>query len=1019
MLTARSLFFAAGCGLLLAGSCWAQSPATPPYGAMRWRAIGPMRAGRTHALAGVPTQPDVFYIGAADGGVWKTTDAGETWHPVFDAEPTGSIGAIAVAPSDPDIVYVGSGEDLPRPDLSVGDGVYKSTDAGATWTHLGLRDGQQITKIIVDPGNPERLFVAVLGHPYGPNAERGLYRSVDGGQNFQQVLYKDENTGAQEVVFDPHNPQTLYAALWETRQGPWENGVWNGDEGGMFKSTDGGDHWEQLHGGLPGGAVKINSIAVAPSDSNRIYAPASGTDETGRPVSGMYRSDDAGRSWARVNTDPRITGAEQYVGVDPDDPDTLYDATRVAFKSTDGGKTWIGWRGSPGGDDYQDIWINPGNGRIILLTSDQGAIVTVNGGESWSQWYNQNTGQMYHVTADNAYPYRLCSGQQDSGSACVSSRGDDGSITFHDWHPVGIEEYGYAAPDPLNPDIVYGGKVTRYDRRTGQVADVGPAHGADYRVLRTAPLLFSPVDPHILYFGSNTLWKTANGGQSWQQISPDLTRKTWTVPTNVGIFLGQPGAAPSQRGVIYTIAPSPLDINRIWIGTDDGLIQLTTDGGQHWSDVTPSQLAPWDKVSIMDASHFDPQTAYAAINTMHLDDMRPHLYRTRDGGKSWTEIDNGIPAGAATDVIREDPHRRGLLFAGTETQVYFSIDDGDHWQSLRLNAPATSFRDLQVKDDDLVAGTHGRGFLILDDITPLRQLSATTGDTPVVLFRPERATRVRWDMNPPTPWPMDMATGENPPDGAIVDYYLQSPAQGAVRLDILDATGRVVRHYSSTDAPPPPEAYPTWPKMWDRPPQIFSAEAGPHRFLWDLHFDPAPGIATALAEDEAVPHNTPRSYSSPWVMPGTYTVRLTVDGHTYTQPLTVRMDPRVKAPAADLARQFSLSMEMYNGVAAASRALDQATALRQQQPALVSQINAIAGAAGGGRGGRGGGGRGRGGAGASPTLSSIRTTLNGVESQMQAADYAPTEQQAAAAAQAQAELQSLLSRWKQFVAAHP
>ena len=768
---------------------------------MQWRNVGPFRGGRTRAVSGVPSQPNVFYIGAVNGGVWRTTDFGRTWQPIFDQQPTGSIGAIEVAPSDPNIIYVGSGEGLHRPDLSVGDGIYKSSDGGATWTHLGLRDGQQISQMAIDPHDPNRLFVAVAGHPYGPNPERGVYRSTDGGQTFQKVLYKNDNIGAGDVKIDPSDPNVVYATLWEAREGPWENGEWSGSGGGIFKSTDGGQTWQPLAGGLPNGIVQAY-VAIARSNPKRLFAVVATQGKVE-----LYRSEDAGAHWSTVTSDPRQMariggGGDLCVpAIDPKNPNTVYIASIVTWKSTDGGVTWSALRGAPGGDDYQNIWINPNDSNIIILTSDQGAIVSVNGGQTWSSWYNQPTAQLYHVSADNAFPYRLCSGQQESGSVCISSRGNDGEITFRDWHPVAAEEYGYVAPDPLDPDIVFGGKLTRYDRRTTQAQNIMPVPlgSPDFRVIRTEPVIFSPLDPHLLYFAANTLWTTRDGGQSWKQISPDLTRKTWEVPATVGVFRSEPSAQPRQRGVIYALAPSPLDINRIWAGTDDGLIWLTTDGGAHWSNITPPQLSAWQKVSVLEASHFDPQTAYAAINTLRLDDLRPHIYRTRDGGKTWTEITNGIPDNENVNAVREDPKRRGLLFAGTERAVYVSFDDGDHWQSLRLNMPATSVRDLTIKDDDLAVATHGRGFWILDDITPLRQLDDKVLASNAFLFAPEPALRVRWDTNPDTPLPPDTPAGQNPPDGAIINYYLKSAAHGPVTLEIMDSAGKLVARYSTTD----------------------------------------------------------------------------------------------------------------------------------------------------------------------------------------------------------------------------
>jgi len=977
--------------------------ASPLAAQMRWREIGPMRAGRTHALSGVPSQPNVFYIGAVNGGVWKTTDAGQTWQSIFDAEPSGSIGAVAVAPSDPNVVYAGSGEGQPRPDLSVGDGMYKTTDAGATWTHLeGLRDGQQIAKIVVDAHDPNRLFVAVLGHPFGPNSERGIYRSTDGGASFQRVLYKDENTGAIEVVIDPNHPNVIYAGLWADRQGPWENAAWTGTTGGLFKSSDGGDTWTQLTQGLPGGTMKVDSLAVAPSDSNRLYMPITGTG------GGFFRSDDGGASWTRTYSYAHMAGGEQIVAVDPRNEDIVYDATQTTWRSTDGGHSFTGWRGSPGGDDYQNIWINPNDGNIVALTADQGAIVTVNGGRTWGQWYNQATAQMYHVTVDNAFPYRACGGQQDSGSACVSSRGDTGSITFHDWSPVGISEYGYAAPDPLDPDIVYGvgqSDVTRYDRRTGQTAEVTPVplREGGIRTVRTMPLVFSPANPHRLYFGTNRIFQTDDGGAHWTLISPDLTRKTWAVPASVGIFTGERSAQPSQRGVVYALAPSPLDALTLWAGTDDGLVQLTSDGGKTWHDVTPPQLQPWWKVSILDAGHFDKLTAYAAINTLRLDDLRPHLFKTHDGGKSWTEIDAGLPTDEPTDVIREDPKRRGLLYAGTETQVWVSYDDGAHWSSLRENMPAVSVRDLQVKDDDLVAGTHGRGFEILDDVTPLRQHAAAAAAADAYLYAPERATRVRDDMNPPTPWPPEMANGQNPPDGAILDYVLKQPANGVVTLEIRDAAGALVRRYASDDTAPPEVAAPTWPHYWDKLFRPLPAAAGEHRIVWDLRYTRVPGMATDLDDFQAVPHDTPDIPTSPIALPGRYTVRLTVDGHTYTQPLTIRMDPRVKTTPAAWAEQFRVAKQLYDDEVRIAGALDAIQAANLSGEA-ARKARALAGAAAGGRGGRGGP------AGA-PTLRGLQGEMSTLQRQVEAADIAPTAAQSAAAAKLHGELTPLLAQW--------
>jgi len=877
---------------------------------LRWRNIGPYRGGRTRAIAGVPSEPNVFYMAPVNGGVFKSMDFGRTWKPIFDDQPTASVGAIAVSISNPNIVYVGSGEGLHRPDLSIGDGVYKSTDAGTTWTHLGLRDGQQIAQLAVDPKNPDRIFVAVAGHPYGPNEERGVYRSLDGGKTFEKVLHRDENVGASDVQIAPTNPQVVYAALWESREGPWENGVFNGDGGGIFKSTDGGKTWGQLTKGLPGNIVQAN-IAIAPSAQKTLFA----TVRT-KTIAKLYRSDDAGETWRGTTDDPRpglgIGGGDlPVVRFDPKNPQIVYSASIVCWRSTDGGKTWDGWRGAPGGDDYQNVWINSDNPDVILLGSDQGAIVTVNGGKSWSSWYNQPTAQLYHVSADNTFPYQLYSGQQESGSVGIKSRGDEGEITFRDWRPVAAEEYGYVVADPLDPDIIIGGKLTRFDRRTGQAQNIlpVPVQTEDFRMLRTEPVVYSPLDPHLLFFAGNTLWQTRDRGDHWEEISPDLSRSTYELPASIGKYKEDATKQAHRRGVIYSVAPSPLDTNRIWCGTDDGLIHLTTDGGKKWTNVTPPTFSAWQKISLIEAGHFDANTAYAAVNTLRTDDLRPLIFATHDGGKTWTEIVNGIPAGQIVNAVREDPERKGLLFAGTEKAVYISFDDGANWNSLRLNLPASSVRDLIIKNDDLVVATHGRGFWILDNITPLRQLNTNCSED--LLFKPQTALRVRANLNTDTPLPPDEPAGENPPDGAMIDYFLSKDASGPVTIEIKDGKGQLVRKYSSADAPV--EANPKRlriPSYWIRPLQSVSTKVGMHRFLWDLHYTPVPGVEPEFPM-QATYRNTPAEATSPWATPGDYTVTLTVDRKTFTQPINVVMDPRVKTSAADLREQFDLSSQLY------------------------------------------------------------------------------------------------------------
>jgi photosystem II stability/assembly factor-like uncharacterized protein len=877
--------------------------------------IGPFRAGRTVGATGVPGQPNVFYIGVNNGGVWKTSDYGHTWKPIFDDQPTGSIGALAVAPSNPEIIYVGSGEGLQRPDLSTGDGIYKSTDGGKTWRHLGLRDAQQIGAILVDPRNPNLVYVAALGHPYGPNEERGVFRSTDGGESWQKILYKDVDTGAIALVFDPSNSKTIYADLWSARQGPWENGAWQGPGSGLYKTTDGGNTWRQLTKGLPTfeqGLGRIG-IAVAPSEPNRVYA----TVDSGQ-AGGIYRSDDAGETWERATGERRVwsRGSDfAEIDVDPTNKDIVYCSSIAVYKSTDGAKTFTGFKGAPGGDDYHTMWINPDNSKIMLIAVDQGAVVTVNGGETWSSWYNQPTAQFYHVITDNQFPYWVYGGQQESGSAGVKSRGDNGAISFRDWRTVGVEEYGYVAPDPLNPNLIYGGKATRFDATTGQVQNVAPEvlRSGKYRFLRTAPILFSPVDPHVLYLAGNVLFKTTNGGMSWEIISPDLSREKPEVPESIGVFRRPEMAIQPRRGVIYAIAPSPKDINTIWAGTDDGLVHVTKDGGKTWRNVTPPGLTSWSKVSQIDAGHSDALTAYIAVNRIRLDDQKPHIYRTTDEGNTWTEIITGLPDGPV-NTVREDPERRGLLFAGTEVAVFVSFNNGDNWQPLRLNMPATSIRDLVVHNDDIVVGTHGRSFWILDDITPLRQFASVSKNAPAHLFAPQVAYRIKRNVNSDTPLPPEEPVGQNPPDGAIINYYLPDNVNGPVILEIFDSKNQLVRRYSSNDKLEEIDEKPyAVPAYWFRAPQALEARAGVQRFVWDLMYAPPPAFSHGFPIS-AIYKDTPLYPLGPAVLPGTYTIKLTINGKALTQTMTVKMDPRVKPGVIGLTRQFDLSFEAYKGM---------------------------------------------------------------------------------------------------------
>jgi photosystem II stability/assembly factor-like uncharacterized protein len=1097
-------------GAIAGAAAW-QAPAAPsvvdPSAAMHWRQIGPPRAGRARAVAGVPSQPNVAYAGFDNGGVWRSTDYGSTWAPLFDRESTGSIGAIAVAPSDPNVIYVGTGAGIIRPDLATGNGVYKSTDAGETWTHLGLPDSQMIAHIDVSPRDPNTMFVAALGHPYGPNAERGIFKTSDGGRSFQKVLYKDEYTSGDDVRIDPSDPSIVYAALWQQQQSFIEGGSFGGtaeqNTGGIFKSTDGGTTWTQLTEGLP--VVGQANLTISLSSPKTLYAVVAslGTAAGGRGGRGgggggggtaLYRTNDGGAHWFLAAHGPtgggnaapdqrplaRIGGGDlPSLAVDPKNPDVLYSCSTVFWRTEDGGVTWTAVRGAPGGDDYQKMWINPNDTNILILVSDQGAVVSANRGASWSNWYTQPTAAMYHVSTDRAFPYRVCGGQQDSGSACVDSRSNDGRITFHDWHPVNIQEYGEAAPDPKNPDLVYGSartNVSLYDRRTGQTRSVGPdltpAAGAGggiappvtavigqttqtgtrtvvppegaYRNVRTMPLEWSPIDPNLLFYAQNVVFKTIDGGNSWTRISGDLTRQAWEVPANAGKYAAT--VKPGPLGTITALSPSSKSVGVLWAGTDDGNIQVTMNGGTAWTNVTPPQIKPWTRIFNIEAGHFDALTAYAAANTMRIDDWNPHFWRTHDGGRTWTEINTGIAPGWVSNSIREDSKQKGLLYAATDTQVWVSFDDGDHWRSLRLDMPAISVRDLELKDDpsclcaDLVAGTHGRGYWILDDVTPLREaakiLTAASANTPY-LVRPAPAVRVRFAMNDPTPWPPELPAGENPPPGAILDYYVPAGVSGPLTIDILDAAGGLVRTLSSAEPlrdPDPatdPAAYNKLcqqnpnaadcglPLYWPAPPIAVGTQPGMHRVSWDMKYQPLGegGGRGGGGGGGAVPHRTYPSVNAPWAPPGTYTVRLTVGGKSLTQPLTVHLDPRVRTPALSLATLNSLTKEMYTGARKAHDAADAARALASalesaggDAEALRQAVTEIAPPAPAG-GGRGGGRGGRGGGGTPATLDGVSTAMLAAAMAMQTAERAPTARDLAACAEARRQSTSVMARW--------
>jgi photosystem II stability/assembly factor-like uncharacterized protein len=865
-----------------------------------WRLLGPFRGGRVLAVAGVPGEREHFYFGSVNGGVWETRDAGRTWVPIFDSQPIGSIGSIAVAPSDPRVIYVGSGEADMRSDISQGDGMYKSQDGGRTWTHIGLADSQQIGRVLVHPGNPDLVYVAALGHPYGPNPERGVFRSRDGGRTWQKVLGKDESTGAIDLAFEPGRPEVIYAGLWQTRRTPWN--VYppsNGPGSGLYKSTDGGDTWIQLRAGLPADPGRIG-IAVAPSEPRRVYAMVDAKE------GGLYRSDDAGATWTRASGDRRIWSRGWYFGgitVEPRDPDTVYSCNVNLYRSSDGGKTFVPVRGAPGGDDYHQLWIDPRSPERRILGVDQGAMVSVNGGTTWSTWFNQPTGQFYHVVTDDRFPYWVYGSQQDSGAAGVPSRTNtyDGINLTQFREVTAGGESDNVAPDPRDPQVLYGGRVDRLDLRTGLTRSVDPTlnHPEHYRSIWTLPLVFSRRDPRVLYFSYQRLFRTEDGGEHWTVISPDLTRENPGVPANLDPVTAQNAEEPGpRRGVIYAIAPSRTADHDLWVGTDDGLIWRSKDEGEHWTDITPPELTPWSKVGILDTSHFDAETAYAAMDRHRLDDFKPYIYRTHDGGRHWQWIAAGIPDGSFVNAVREDSVRPGLLYAGTEKGVYVSFDDGDRWQPLQANLPVTSVRDLEVHGDDLVIGTHGRAFWVLDDLSPLRQLAADHRIEPAAawLFAPSTAVRLRPAGFTGTPLPKEEPAAANPPAGAILDYVLKTGAR-TVSLEIRDEQGGLVRRYSSADAVPKTDlaTLGTAPE-WVAPTVTLSTAPGMHRFVWPLHY----AAPAALSERR-------RGGDGVWAPPGRYLVVLEVDGARLAQPLAVAPDPRLDLRPEDYARQFALA----------------------------------------------------------------------------------------------------------------
>ena len=905
------------------------------YSGMRWRQIGPFRAGRVSAVAGVAGNPSVYYMGTPGGGVWETTDGGVVWTPISDRQiDVASIGAIEVAPSNSQIIYAGTGDvsDVGGA-VNQGDGMWRSADGGKTWQHIGLDDTRHIGAIWVDPKNQDTVLVAALGHTYAPNEQRGIFKTLDGGKTWRKVLYKDDTTGAIDLGFAPDNPQAGFAALWHHYVKPGDARALLGDmEGGeIYKTTDEGETWTPVAGrGLPNDKVGRIGVAVAPG-GQRVFAIVAA--QTG---GGLYRSEDGGNNWMKISADPRVTGSGYFskVYLDPHNPAIVYVMQTSMYRSTDGGQTFIAYKGAPGGDDNHVLWIDPANSDWMIMGSDQGATISMDGGRSWSTWYNQPTGQVYHLSTDTRWPFWVYGTQQDSGSIGTSSRGDYGKVTMLDWDPVGGYEFGYILPDPLDPNIVYGGgpgrSVVRIDRTNRQVRTVSAnvSRDADYRLAMNPPLAFSPQDPHVLYEGTQFVLQTKNDGVRWQVISPDLTQRPAPSTPATAPAAAAPANPPApNRSAINTLALSPVKPGVIWAGTTNGLIQLSQDGGRTWDNVSPQNLTEWSLVSLVEASPFDAATAYAAIDNHESNDFAPHIFRTRDSGKTWQEADTGIPNGSFVRAVREDPMRKGLLYAGTENGAYISFDDGDHWQSLQLNLTTVSVRDLKIQDNDLVAATYGRAFWILDDLSPLRQINAQISTTAAHLFQPEAAIRVRRDANQDTPFPPEMPAGENPPTGAVIDYFLKSAPTGDISLAIFDSLGSMVRQFSSAPLAASTEPPPNVPDYWLERPGPLAKSAGMHRFVWDLRY-PSPESLRHNYPISALYGATPAEPRGPLVVPGKYEVRLTVNGQTNAQPLEVRLDPRVSATQEDLQQEFQLARKAVTAISASYEGHQRVTDLR-------------------------------------------------------------------------------------------
>lgn len=921
---------------------------------LQWRLVGPLRAGWSTMAVGIADQPNTFYFGAAGGGVWKTDDAGETWHSMSDGLDSASIGAIAVAPSNPKTLYVGTGQPEGRYDLAAGDGVYQSTDGGAHWHHAGLESTRHIGAILVDPRDANTVLVGALGHIFGPHPDRGVYRTTDGGATWKKTLFVDDQTGVVDLAADPADPNIVFAAAWTARNWPWLSYFvpMAGKGSGVYKSTDGGVTWKRLSGGgWPEGDVGRIGLAAThlANGATRVYASVDLDDD-----GGLYRSDDGGASWQKVNRASAVTSSYMSrIAVAPNDPDTVYTVGQSIHESTDAGKTFTIIKGAPGGDDYHHLWINPKHPDHMITASDQGTAVTVDGGAHWSDWYNQPTGQFYHLAADNRFPYWIYSGQQDSGTVAIASRSDYGAISFRDWHPVGGDERDYDIPDPEDANIVFGSglgsRISRWDARTGEVQNVSPwpvpAYGMrptdlKYRYTWISPIAFSAHAPYQLYAGTQVLFRSSDRGAHWDIISPDLTG-TQKGARHCDGDVPVSRATACGYGVIFSIAPSPRSNDEIWIGTDNGFIQRTDDGGKTWQNVSPKNIPKWSKIASLDLSALEPGTAYAAVDNHRQDDFQPIAVRTHDGGKTWTKITNGIPAGHFVAVVRADPVKKGLLYAGTDAGVYVSFDDGDHWQSLQRNLPVAWVRDLLVHGNDLIAGTQGRAIWALDDVTPLRQIDAASASADAHLFKPAAAIRMRGSQNRDTPPPADTALGTNPPDGAIIDYSLGKPAS-KVAIEIRDASGNLVRRFASDDETPDLRAERYFAKVWTRPLAKPETAAGAHRFVWNLRTPRPKAVQYNYSIGAVLGRDTPIAPQGTLVPPGDYEVVLDVDGHQYKQPLTITMDPRVHVASADLRQALAFYREVSVELSRVWQAYGEVDAVHEQIEAITKQGGAAA-----------------------------------------------------------------------------